>query len=93
MPSEYLIINEQIVTERNQSTHPASFLLNLYGKDSQPSRRIYNITHVHRAYKKPPKQNAAMIIRITNCAIIARRERTIRLFCNVTNANLFKISR
>ena len=44
--------------------------------------------YVHRAYKNPPKQNAAMPMRTTNCTIMARSESTMTLFLNVTKASL-----
>lgn len=46
------------------------------------------VAHVHRAYKNPPKQNAASSVSTTNCAIIALSAKTIRLFFNVTKASL-----
>ena len=57
---------------------------------NQPSTRRAGekSTHVQSAYKKPPKQNAAMTIRMTNCTIIARSESTITLFLSVTKASL-----
>ena len=73
-------------------TYPASFRLNLrvpIVSASLPVPRLYVLmTHVQRAYRNPPKQNAAMSISTTNCTIIARRDKTMRLFLNVTNANL-----
>lgn len=47
-------------------------------------------THVHSAYRKPPKQKAAMIMSTTNCMIMARSDSTITLFLNVTNASLYR---
>jgi len=49
-------------------------------------------THVQSAYKNPQKQKAAISISTMNCTIIARSERTIRLFFKVTNANLWSES-
>ena len=73
-------------------TYPASFRLSLRVPIVSASLlvpRLYVLmTHVQRAYRNPPKQNAAMSISTTNCTIIARRDKTMRLFLNVTNANL-----
>lgn len=46
-------------------------------------------THVHRQYKKPVKQKAAMLIRTANSENMARKASTMRLFDKVTNASLF----
>lgn len=45
-------------------------------------------THVHKAYKNPQKQNAAMNIRNANCSTIALSESTMSESLNVTNASL-----
>ena len=44
--------------------------------------------YVQSAYRKPVKQKAAMSIKKTNCEIMARNDNTIKLFFNVTKANL-----
>lgn len=64
------------------------------GKIMRPSgaRPRGRITHVQRAYKNPQKQKKATAIRKKNCIIIARRDKTIRLFFSVTNASLCMIS-
>ena len=48
-------------------------------------------THVHNAYRKPQKQNAAIIIKMRNCIIMARKLKTIRLFLSVTKASLHDV--
>ena len=51
-------------------------------------RQQGDITYVHNAYQNPQKQNMAISMRKINFIIIARNDKTIRLFLNVTNANL-----
>lgn len=58
------------------------------GSDSTSTLIEREWTYVQRAYRNPAKQNAAMSIRTTNWTSMARNERTIRLFRNVTNASL-----
>lgn len=53
---------------------------------------IETVTYVHRAYKNPQKQNAAISISATNCTSIALRAKTMRLFRRVTKANLELVS-
>lgn len=47
-----------------------------------------HLAYVQSAYRKPPKQKAAISIKNTNCEIMARNDNTIKLFLNVTKANL-----
>ena len=47
-----------------------------------------NLAYVQSAYRKPPKQKAAISIKNTNCEIMARNDKTIKLFFSVTKANL-----
>jgi len=46
------------------------------------------LAYVQSAYRKPPKQKVAISIKNTNCEIMARNDSTIKLFFNVTKANL-----
>ena len=47
-----------------------------------------HLAYVQSAYRKPPKQKTAISIKNTNCEIMARNDNTIKLFFNVTKANL-----
>lgn len=72
-------------------TYPAWLRLKLRGSEHYINEQYgprKGKTYVHKAYKNPQKQNAAINIRTRNCIIIARRERTMRLFFRVTNASL-----
>ena len=63
---------------KDQTTHCTSFLARLK-PDEQSYIMFKQSTYVHRAYRKPAKQKAAMSMRTTNCMIIALNDKTISI--------------
>jgi hypothetical protein len=71
-------------------SHPAFALLNLETESGLARRSVEerHLAYVQSAYRKPAKQKAAISIKNANCEIMARNDNTIKLFFNVTKANL-----
>lgn len=84
-------MSNRVGRTHNASTYWASFRLRLQDNTISCVINTFKecfVTHVHSAYRNPPKQNAAISIKATNCTIMARNASTIKLFLSVTKARL-----